>query len=80
MKKMAMHESVNLVSTEDQEMSSQFNGMLEQEAGRLLEKLMGEASNILAANKDKVELLANELMNKETLDLKQIKNLLGIKD
>lgn len=78
MKKMAMHESANLVSADDEEMSSYYNGMLEKEAGKLLETSLSEASQILEANRDKIELLANELMKRETLDLKQIKELLGI--
>ena len=75
-----MHEGVNLVSADDEEMSSRYNGMLEQEAGKILEKLMAEANQVLLANKTKVDLLAEELMKKETLDLKNIKNLLGITD
>ena len=38
------------------------------------------ASDILNSQNDKLELLATTLLEKETLDVKEIKTLLGIED
>jgi ATP-dependent Zn protease len=78
MKKMAMHETVNLISADENQMSSEYNAMLEREASTLLLNMIDDANTILMSNHDKVERLAHELMTKETLDLQTIKKLLGI--
>lgn len=80
MKKMAMHETVNLISADEDQMSSEYNAMLEKEASNLLLTMFNEANNILVHNHDKIEKLAGALMKKETLDLQAIKSLLGIAD
>ena len=78
MKKMAMHERVSLVSAEEEQMSTRYNAMLEEHAARQLREFALEAEQVLAQHRAQVELLAAELIARETLDLKQIKAALNI--
>lgn len=50
------------------------------EIKKLLDGSKQRAENILNENKDKLELLSKELLEKETLDVHEIKKLLGMKD
>lgn len=78
MKKMAMHERVSLVSAEEAEMSARYNALLEEQAAGLLRGFAAEAEQVLARHRAQVELLAAELLARETLDLKQIKAALSL--
>ena len=80
MKRMAMHESVSLISAEEKDMSQIYNAMLEQEASKLLEDFYKVAAELVDKNWDKIDMLAHELIQKETLDLKQIKKFLRLPD
>lgn len=78
MKKMAMNEQLSLVSADKKEMSDLYNADLEKAAGELLTEFMVEANSLVLREKDKIEMLAGELIKRETLDLKEIKKLLNI--
>lgn len=78
MKKMAMHESSNLISADTDQMSASYNAKLEREADTMLKTMALEAGQLLSQHSDKVERLAKELIAKETLDLASIKKLLNI--
>lgn len=77
-KKMAMAERVSLVSVDSEEMSNKYNGLMEEEASKLLRTLAEEAKETVAANRSKIEMLVRELLSKETLDRSEIHKLLGI--
>ena len=78
MKKMAMNEMVSLISADNDRMSNRYNAMLEYNASTILDTFSKEAESILSSNRDKIDILAKELIKKETLDLKQIRDILGM--
>lgn len=78
MKKMAMNEMVSLISADNDRMSNRYNAMLEYNASTILDTFSKEAESILSSNRDKIDILAKELIKKESLDLKQIKDILGM--
>lgn len=77
-KKMAMAERVSLVSVDSEEMSNKYNGLMEEEASKLLRSLSEEAKKTVETNRTKIDLLVKELTNKETLDRSEIYKILGI--
>lgn len=74
-----MNEGFSLVSAEKDDMSDKFNAQLEKEAEALLKKMSQEAQIVISKNKEKIQKLADKLLVKETLDLKEVKEILNIK-
>ena len=51
---------------------------IDQEINAIVQKCLDEATEILSAHKDKLELLAETLVTRETLDDLEIRELLGL--
>ena len=73
-----MNERVSLVSVDSEEMSNRYNGLMEEEAGKLLRSLAEEARKTVELHKPKIDLLVKELTEKETLDRSEIRRILGL--
>lgn len=78
MKTMAMDERVSLISAESKEMSQQYNSLLEKQAVVLIEQLSLQAEELVAKHRQNIDMLAEVLIIKETLDRAQIKEVLNL--
>ena len=64
---------------EEKNYSEQTAWIIDQEVRRIVDDCYTAAKNILTENKDKLELLANTLLEKEVMYEDEVKKLLGIK-
>ncbi len=65
---------------EERNYSDQTALLIDQEVKRIVDECYSRAKETLAANMDKLKLLAEALLDKEVLDVKEVKHLLGISD
>lgn len=77
-KTMAMDERFSLISAEPKEMSQQYNSLLEKQAVALIEQLSLQAEELVAKHRQNIDMLAEVLITKETLDRAQIKEVLNL--
>lgn len=66
--------------TQDRDYSEKTAHLIDEEVQRILEQCHKKAFELLQQNRDKLNLLAQELMEAETLSAQEIENLLGVKD
>lgn len=66
--------------TKTEDFSEETLREIDLEIKKLIDESKKRASDILTSQRDKLELLATTLLDKETLDVKEIKKLLGIED
>ena len=66
--------------TEERNYSEDTAKLVDEEVKKIIDECYGIAKSKLTENKDKLDLLANKLMEKETLDEVEVRELLGFPD
>lgn len=66
--------------TQDRDYSEKTAHLIDEEVQNILEQCHKKAFELLQENRDKLDLLAEELMEMETLSAKEIEDLLGVKN
>lgn len=77
-RKMAMDESLSLISADKDELSSEYNHLLEKRSEELLASLFAECTRLMKPHYSKINKISVELINKETLTSEQIKELIKL--
>ena len=76
-RKLTMVEDLSLISSEKKNLSDLFNYELEKEGVKILEELSVEVSGVLSKHKEKIRLVAEGLVEKETLDKNEVLSIFG---
>ena len=74
----AMNESTNLISAKKKDMSEEFSFKIDQEVQKILKESLDRTRNLLSQNMDKLNMLGEELVKKETMDAQEVRTLLNL--
>jgi ATP-dependent metalloprotease len=74
-----MNADVNLISASKDDLSDQFNFMIDEEVQRILKGSLDRTRKLILGNKWMLDKLAKELVVKETMSAKEVRDLLGLK-